>query len=155
MATETTAQKAPRLPPQWFMRWFWRNHRRVYRVTGGRFGLWRPTDQRWGAMRVRAVGRRSGEERPVMVGYFEDGENLVVMAMNGWRAPDPQWWLNVQAHPDVVVDTKDGPRDVHARAAAGEEWDRLWARWCAYDGNLDAVAARRPGGTAIVVFEPR
>ena len=34
--------KKPRLPPRWFVRLFWFTHRRVYRLTGGRVGLWRP-----------------------------------------------------------------------------------------------------------------
>ena len=39
-----------------------------------------------------------------MVGYFEDGPNLVTMAMNGWADGEPAWWLNLQAHPEVSVD---------------------------------------------------
>ena len=144
-----------RLPPRWFVRTFWRNHRRVYRLTRGRFGLWRAKPNRWGAMCVRAIGRRSGLERRVIVGYFEDGENLVVMAMNGWGEAEPLWWLNVQAHPDVQVDLVDGPRQVTAHAAQGSERARLWARWQELDAHLDEYAARRPGETAVVVFAPR
>jgi hypothetical protein len=38
----------PRLPPRWFIRLFWFTHRRVYRLTGGRLGLWRPKRNGWG-----------------------------------------------------------------------------------------------------------
>jgi hypothetical protein len=31
----------------------------------------------------------------------------------------------------------------------------LWSRWAEIDDNLEAYAARRPGETAVVVFEPR
>jgi F420H(2)-dependent quinone reductase len=147
--------KSPWLPPRWFIRFFWLNHRRVYRASRGRVGLWRPKGDRWGAMCVIATGRRTGDERRVMVGYFEDGENLVTMAMNGWLPGAPAWWLNVQAHPDVAVITADGPRNVRARAARGEERERLWARWSEIDKHLDQYAARRHGETAVVVFEPR
>ena len=145
----------PRLPPRWFMRCFWRGHRFLYRVTGGRLGLWRATPNRWGAMCVHAIGRRSGVERRVMVGYFVDGDDLVVLAMNGWSEGEPQWWLNLQAHPDVQVGVAGGSRQVTARAAAGEERDRLWARWAELDKDLDGYAARRSGETAVVVFAPR
>jgi len=77
------------------------------------------------------------------------------MAMNGWGEAEPAWWLNVQAHPDVTVQTHDGVRSVRARRAEGAERNRLWARWAAVDKNLDAYAARRPRQTAVVVFEPR
>jgi F420H(2)-dependent quinone reductase len=151
---DPTTKKA-RLPPRWFVRLFWVTHRRVYRLTGGRLGLWRAKPDKWGAMRVTTIGRRTGREHSVMVGYFEDGPNLVTMAMNGWGDAEPQWWLNVQAHPDVKVNLTDGPRRVTARAARGEERDRLWARWQELDKNLDAYAALRSRETAVVVFEPQ
>jgi deazaflavin-dependent oxidoreductase (nitroreductase family) len=142
------------LPPRWFVVLFWRGHRVLLRVTGGRVGLWRPKPGRWGALRLTTVGRRSGRPRQVVVGYVEDGPNLVTMAMNGWGAPEPRWWLNLQAHPGATVQTRDGTRRVRARRAQGDERDRLWSRWAGVDSNLDAYAARRPAETAVVVFEP-
>lgn len=147
--------RPPRLPPRWFMRAFWLIHRRVYRLTGGRVGLWRPKRKGWGALRLTTTGRRTGKARSVMVGYFEDDPNLVILAMNGWGAGEPAWWLNLQAHPDAHVDHPDGPREVTARAARGDERDRLWARWREIDEGLDAYAARRGGETAVVILEPR
>ena len=90
-----------------------------------------------------------------MVGYFEDGPNLVTMAMNGWGEGEPAWWLNLQANPDARVDLAGGQRLVSGRAAAGDERDRLWSRWREIDTNLDAYAARRSAETAVVVLEPR
>src|SRR5512132_2428183 len=126
-----------RLPPRWFIRAFWFAHRRVVRLTKGRLGLWRPKPNRWGALRLTTVGRRTGLERSVMVGYFEDGTNLVTMAMNGWGEGEPAWWLNLQAHPDAQVDLAEGPRLVSGRAAVGAERERLWSRWREIDKNLD------------------
>ena len=145
----------PRLLPRWFIRRFWLAHRRLYRLTGGRLGLWRPKPNRWGAMRLSTVGRRTGLERRVMVGYFEDGPNLITMAMNGWGEGEPAWWLNLQAHPEARVDLADGPRLVTGRAARSEERQRLWSRWQEIDKNLDAYAARRSTETAVVILEPR
>jgi len=90
-----------------------------------------------------------------MVGYFEDGSNLVTLAMNGWGEGEPAWWLNLQAHPDARIETKDGPRSVTGRAARDEERARLWSRWQEIDKNLDGYAARRPTETAVVILEPR
>lgn len=147
--------KKPWLPPRWFIRVAWATHRRIYRWTGGRAGLWRPKPDGWGVMRLTTIGRRSGQERSVMVGYFEDGPNLVTMAMNGWGEGEPAWWLNLQAHPDVGVELRDGPRRVTGRAAEGEERERLWARWGEIDKNLDGYAARRSTQTAVVILEPQ
>jgi deazaflavin-dependent oxidoreductase (nitroreductase family) len=149
------SKSTPRLPPRWFIRLFWFAHRRVYRLTRGRIGLWRPKPGKWGTLRLRVPGRRSGLERSVILGYFEDGPDLVTLAMNGWGEGEPAWWLNLQAHPDVLVDLVDGPRLVTGRAAAGEERERLWSCWGEIDRNLDAYAARRSTETAVVIFEPR
>ena len=131
-------------------------HRWIVRATGRRKGLWPPRPGKWGALRLTTVGRRSGQPRSVIVGYYEDGPNLVTMAMSGWGAAEPAWWLNLQAHLEAVVEVADGaPREVLGRAARGEERERLWQRWRELDKNLDGYAARRPQETAVVVFEPR
>ena len=106
-------------------------------------------------MRLRTVGRRTGEPRTAILGYFVDGQDLVTMAMNGWADPEPAWWLNLQAHPDTVVELPDGPHPVRARAASADERPRLWARWAHYDKGLDAYAARRSRQTQVVILEPR
>jgi deazaflavin-dependent oxidoreductase (nitroreductase family) len=101
------------------------------------------------------MGRRSGEPRGVIIGYYEDGPNVGSMAMNGWGAAEPAWWLNLQAKPDAVVELAGGDRrEVVGRAAVGAERDRLWQRWRDLDKNLDSYAARRPHETAVVVLEP-
>jgi len=150
----TTKRRAP-LPPRWFIRAAWSVHRGIYRITRGRVGLRPASDTQWGMMRLRTVGRRSGQQRTAILGFYEDGPNLVTMAMNGWGDPEPAWWLNLQANPDTIVELADGPRAVRGRAATPEERPRLWARWATYDGeNLDSWAARRSRETAVVILEP-
>ena len=142
-----------RVPPRWFVVTAWYVHRFIFRMT--RKGLWRPRPGKWGALRLTALGRRSGEPRSVIDGYYQDGPNLVTMAMNGWGAAEPAWWLNLQSHPEAVVELAGGTRrDVLARAAVGDERERLWQRWCEIDEKLDAFATRRPKETAVVVLEP-
>ena len=105
-------------------------------------------------MRLTTIGRRSGQERSVILGYFEDGPNLVTMAMNGWADPDPAWWLNLQARPEATVDLARDRRRVRGRAAEGVERSRLWSRWHEIDEALDAYAALRSHETAVVILEP-
>ncbi len=155
--TETT-QNAPPQVPRWLVRTIWTTHRAMYTLTGGRFGLRTSTETRWGMLRLRTVGRRSGSHRVAIVGFIEDGRNVVTPAMNGWADPEPAWWLNLQANPDATVELPDGSvRPVRARAAMGEERARLWAGFIALGSSAfsDASAALRSRETAIVVFEPR
>jgi deazaflavin-dependent oxidoreductase (nitroreductase family) len=150
------ATRPPKHPPPWFVHAAWRVHRVLYRLSGGRF-LWTTSNKRgWGSLRLTTVGRKSGQERSVIIGYLEDGPNLVALAMNGWDEGSPAWSLNLEAHPDAVIRLADKqPRPVRARLAAGEERDRLWRRWVAVDPRIDAFAGRRSTKTPVIVLEPR
>ena len=156
----TAADAAPKaggkLPPRPVIRAAWAIHRGLFRILGRRRALRPVTDKTWGMMRLKTVGRKTGQERAAILGYYEDGPNLVTMAMNGWGKPEPAWWLNLQAHPDTTVELPDRTLAVHGRAATAEERPRLWELWRRYDGDeLDAWAARRPRETAVVILEPR
>jgi predicted secreted protein len=78
-------QRAP-LPPRWFIRSFWVVQRAAYAVTGGRFRLRTARADRWGMLRLRTVGRRSDKERTAILGYFEDGPDLVTLAQDAHAA---------------------------------------------------------------------
>jgi F420H(2)-dependent quinone reductase len=147
--------KAPRLPPRWFIRSFWVGHRAVYRLTGGRFGLRNATTAQWGMLRLTTIGRRTGEERVAILGYFDDGPDLVTLAMNGWADPEPAWWLNLQAKPEATVELRGESRPVRGREAHGDERARLWAKWVDIDEGTDGWAGMRSRQTAVVILEPR
>ncbi len=151
----TESRRSVPLPPRWFIRTAWVAHRAIYSITGGRRGLRRPTAERWGMLRLRTVGRRTGKERVAILGYIEDGSNFVTKAMNGWADPEPAWWLNLLAHPDATVDLVDGSRRVRGRAADEAERPRLWAAWAVHNKKLDAYAALRSRQTQVVILEPR
>jgi deazaflavin-dependent oxidoreductase (nitroreductase family) len=157
MSATTHEQVKPVARP--LLKTFWTLHRAAYRITGGRLGLQQPKrGAKFGMLRLHTVGRRSGQKRIAMIGYFEDGPNLVTLAMNGWGKDEPAWWLNLQADPTATVELPGGTREVRARAATGSERERLWATFDDYPGwgsDLSALASHRPGETAIVVLEPK
>jgi deazaflavin-dependent oxidoreductase (nitroreductase family) len=141
------------------VRTFWFLHRTAYRLTGGGFGLSRPVaGSKFGMLRLTTIGRRSGQSRVAIIGYYEDGPNVITLAMNGWGEKEPAWWLNLQAQPQTSVQLPGETRAVQARAAVGEERDRLWAKFGDYPGwgdDIDGLATRRTHQTAVVVLEPR
>lgn len=108
-------------------------------------------------LRLTTVGRHTARKRDVILGYIEDGPNLITPAMNGWADPEPAWWLNLQANPHATVKLPNGEtREVTARAADPDERRRLWRRLvdlgtAAY---TDAYAAMRSRETAIVILQP-
>ena len=156
-SADQPATTKPPYVPRWLVRTIWIAHRTAYRVTGGRFGLRPSTATQWGMLRLHTIGRQTGKERVAIVGYIEDGANIVIPAMNGWADPEPAWWLNLQSQPDATIELPDGPRQVTARAAVGEDRARLWAKFLALESSAfnDASAALRSHETAIVVLEPR
>lgn len=145
----------PKRPPAWFVHGAWRVHRALYKFSGGRF-LWTTSNKRgWGALRLTTVGRKSGQERSVIVGYLEDGPNLVLVAMNGWDEGHPAWWLNLKAHPEAIVRLpNEEPRSVRAHEVDGEERDRLWRRWAAVQQDYEVFAGQRSTETPVIVLEP-
>ena len=96
------ARDKARLPPRLFVKAFWQVHRGSCELPVAGEGCG-PRADKWGALRLTTTGRHSGEPRSVIIGYYEDWPNLVSMAMNGWGAAEPAWWLNLQAHPHAVV----------------------------------------------------
>ena len=154
MNANTTPAKSPFLPPRWVITTAWKIHRALYRVSKGRFGLRRAKGDTYGLAQLTTTGRRSGLERSVMIGYFCDGDDIVTMAMNGWGAAEPAWWLNLQSEPTANLTMPNGTVAVTARAAAGPERDRLWQRWSEIDEGLDGYASRRPNETAVVILTP-
>lgn len=151
----TEPARPPKAPPRWFVHGAWRVHRALYKVSRGRF-LWSTSNKRgWGALHLTTIGRRSGRERSVIVGYLEDGPNLVLVAMNGWDEGHPAWWLNLQANPDAVVRLPgEEPRAVRARRVEGAERERLWRRWAAVQRDYDGFAGLRSTETPVIVLEP-
>ncbi|CAO1649584.1 nitroreductase family deazaflavin-dependent oxidoreductase [Salinibacterium sp. NSLL150] len=147
--------KPRKLPPRWFVRAAWRVHRAIVKLTRSRRGLWLAEPDKWGAMRVTTVGRRTGQERSVILGYYEDGPNLVTMAMNGWGEGEPAWWLNLLAHPEATVELVTGRHCVTAAAAEGDERAALWERWRELHDGLDEYSKLRSTETAVVVLRPR
>ena len=119
-------------------------------------GLSRPRLRKYGTLRLHTIGRRSGKERAVILAYYEDGADLVTLAMNGWADAPPAWWLNLVAHPDATVDLDDGRRAVQAREALGAERERLWTGFREYSkgADLDALARVRSRKTPVVVLSP-
>ena len=150
-------EKRPPYVPRWLVRTIWLVHRAVLRLTGGRLGLRPSNSKQWGMLKLTSTGRTSGKARVAIVGFIQDGPNLITPAMNGWADAEPAWWLNLQSNPRATVVLPDGSRrDVLARASAGEERARLWRALVDLGSSAftDASAALRSRETAIVVFEP-
>jgi deazaflavin-dependent oxidoreductase (nitroreductase family) len=104
---------------------------------------------------VTTTGRRSGRLRTVPLGAVRDGDRWLVVGSNAGRDQAPAWALNMEATPEVSVAVGGAePVPFRARAAVGDEVDRLWALVTArYPGYTD-YQARTERRIPLFVLEP-
>lgn len=100
-----------------------RTHKAIYRLSGGR---WLGTVAGMPVLLLTTTGRHSGRPRTAPLTYFEDGDDLVVIASNGGEDAPPGWWLNLCSDARATVTRGRELISVEARAAAADERARLW-----------------------------
>ncbi|QOR70576.1 nitroreductase family deazaflavin-dependent oxidoreductase [Ruania alkalisoli] len=147
--------RTPFVPPRPIVTAAWKVHRAIARRGPGR-GLWEPGQRNaWGALSLTTLGRRSGRERTVILGYLPDGVRWHTLAMNGWGEGHPDWWLNVRARPEATITLSDGSTHaVLTHRAEGDEHRRLWGAWVALEPAIVELAARRSTPTEVAVLTP-
>jgi deazaflavin-dependent oxidoreductase (nitroreductase family) len=74
---------------------------------------------------LTTTGARSGLERTMPLGYVRDGERLVVIAANAGAAAHPDWYYNLLANPQVMVELGSERFPARASVAEGAERERL------------------------------
>ena len=57
-----------------------------------------------------------------------DGERLIVIASTAGASSHPAWYLNLVAHPEVVVEVDGRKYSARASVLAGAERERVWRR---------------------------
>jgi hypothetical protein len=77
MAATLVAQHSSHPFPYRFVRLLWNVHRAAYSISRGRLGLRRPAAGQWGMLHLTTTGRRTARKRGVILGYLEDGPDLI------------------------------------------------------------------------------
>jgi deazaflavin-dependent oxidoreductase (nitroreductase family) len=114
---------------------FGEEHVRRYQETDGEEGyIWRNDAP---ILLLTTTGRKSGTEYTTPLIFGEDGGNQVIVASQGGTPNHPDWYLNLEAQPEVGVQVKADKFRARARNAEGEERERLWTQmngiWPPYD----------------------
>ncbi len=93
-------------------------HEFWYRATNGLVG-----GNLFGArvLLLTTTGRKSGKRYTTPLTYVEDGDNLVIIASNDGADSDPNWWRNLQASPDALVQVGGQHTELCAEAVVGAE----------------------------------
>jgi proline iminopeptidase len=130
---------------------FGEEHVRRYRETDGEVGhIWREGST---VLLLTTTGRRTGEEHTTPLIYGRDGDNVVIVASKGGAPQHPGWYRNLAKTPEVGVQILGEQFRARARAAEGEERERLWRRMNEIWPHYDEYQTRTEREIPVVVLE--
>lgn len=141
------------------MKYAGKAHVWVYRRTGGRVGAsWRvgagfkkpvPT------LLLEHIGRKTGRRLVSPLVYIHDGDDVIVVASQGGRDTDPQWYRNLVANPDAHIEIGSERRPVRAVTANPDEKARLWPKLVEAYADFDTYQAWADREIPVVILQPR
>jgi deazaflavin-dependent oxidoreductase (nitroreductase family) len=126
-------------------------HVRVYQLTGGKLG---GRIGRAEHIVLTTTGRKSGAPRTTPLTVTVDGDRLLLVASNGGARKHPDWYLNLTAEPDVVVQRGSRREPMRARTATPDERAELWGKVVATYGGYADYQRKTSREIPIVVCEP-
>ena len=114
---------------------FWRHHKEVWNASNATKMTSSPNGMDF--IEVFATGRKSGEERSVLLSSFRTGSGWLIAASNIGRDTDPNWWLNLKAagRRGKLRIAGGQTLDVEAVELEGEERAEAWARFTAAEAS--------------------
>jgi deazaflavin-dependent oxidoreductase (nitroreductase family) len=75
---------------------------------------------------LTTTGRKSGRPHTVALGTIPEGDGWIVIGSNGGADSDPNWWLNMVAHPDVTLQVNDQVLKARMQPINPADRDRIW-----------------------------
>jgi deazaflavin-dependent oxidoreductase (nitroreductase family) len=96
----------------------------IFRATNGRFTCFGPPSMPM--ITVTAIGRLSGQPRPVHLACLERGGDYLVVASAMGQERHPAWRYNLEANPEVEIQARGERFKAHASALSDSEKDEVW-----------------------------
>lgn len=96
----------------------------------------------------------SGMPQTDAIGYFEDGDDLFVVASNYGSDQHSSWYLNLRAHPTVDVQIGENQREMMASTATPAERVRLLGRLATDDRQYGHYQRNTTRQIPIVLLRP-
>ena len=101
------------------------------------------------------TGAKSGAQRINPLVYATDGDNFVIAASKGGADSHPDWYYNVKAHPDVVVEVGEERIEVTAHIVPdGERRDALYLKLENILASFTEYKTKTDRVIPVIVLEP-
>ena len=93
-------------------------------------------------------GRTSGQDYTTPLIYGRDGSDYVIIASKGGADDHPDWYLNLEAHPEVTIQVRDQVMQATAERASQSDKGRIWPMmadiWPDYDNYKEKTTRDIP-----------
>lgn len=125
---------------------FGQEHVEKYRETGGEVGHeWRDGVY---TLLLTTTGRTSGEEYTTPLIYGRDRSDYIVIASRGGDDQHPDWFLNLEANPEVTLQVRDQVMPATAERVNQSDKGRIWPMmtdiWPDFDTYQEATTRDIP-----------
>jgi deazaflavin-dependent oxidoreductase (nitroreductase family) len=100
---------------------------------------------------VHHVGAKSGVQRIAPLVPYLDGDRIFIFASKGGADTNPDWYHNLTANPETVVELGSEEIAVTARELTGDERDDVYAKQVAVEPQFGEY--QRKTSRVIPVFE--
>jgi len=108
---------------KWFLKQFGKFQVLILKLSRGRFFA---NLRGMPILLLNTTGRLTGKKRVAPVMYIRDGENYVVTASNNGFDDPPNWFLNMQADPQITIEVGGRTVEVTAKVADPQKKAILW-----------------------------
>jgi deazaflavin-dependent oxidoreductase (nitroreductase family) len=125
-------------------------HTALYRLSGGLVGGWIGVP----ILLLTTKGRRSGRRRTQPLLYLRTDRGYALVASYGGSDRHPDWYLNLDAEPEVEVQVGPTRTRMRARTTSAERRAELWPRLVALYKDYDVYQSRTEREIPVVELEP-
>ena len=128
------------------------DHVRQYVASGGTEGHhWQPGVP---TLLLTTRGKKSGTARRTALIYGEHDGEYIVMASYGGAPAHPDWYVNLAANPEVVIQVGPDVRPATARTATAAEREQLWTVMASIWPDYDKYATKTTREIPLVAIKP-
>lgn len=93
-----------------------------FRANGGKF------EGKTSLILLTTKGAKTGQPRIIPLMHVPYGNAVLAVASKGGAAKDPDWYLNLLAHPEVTVEVGNEKFETTARILTGSEREKAFAK---------------------------